>query len=266
MDLQDQNWRNFTANHLHEWHGIWTRYTPQGDVQESFQSLRSFRSNSEQTEIAQTNYSTYADGRKLEHSWEYNQQSNSLADGMYHPQNNIMRGLFFASGHAGWVTKQLKTGSFFAVEIFFKSENLRHSVGIVYDDSGNLFRTANIREDATGFTSKYWSGELNQLPERNLSGNWQGTAITMTPDLQISQPIPTQLHWGREGHKTFFLPDGVSISCPSQINIGTPFILVVNWLVKTDEMQQIIANYDDTGAFSSLRLELFHLVDTVVAS
>jgi hypothetical protein len=259
MDLKEQNWKNFTANHLRDWYGIWTRYSPQGKVTESFQSLRSFRSNLEQTEITQTNRSMYADGRRLEQSWEYNQLSNSLDDGLFHPQTQSMRGVFFESGHAAWVTTKLKTGSYFGVELFLKSSELRHSVGIVYDERGSLFRTANIREDAAGFPSQYWSTELNQLPPRNLRSNWQGTAVTITPDLKISAPVPTQLHWGWGGHETFFFPDGVSVSCPGQVSIGTSFTMAVNWLVTSSEMQQLRVKYDEEGAFSALTLELLHL-------
>ena len=73
MELKDKNWKNFTANHLRDWHGIWTRYSPQGEVKESFQSLRSFQSNPEQTEIHQTNRYIYAEDNIKEESWDYNQ-------------------------------------------------------------------------------------------------------------------------------------------------------------------------------------------------
>lgn len=259
MNLKDQNWKNFTTNHLRDWHGIWTRYSPQGEVTESFQSLRSFQSNSKETEIVQKNHYTYSDGRRVEKSWEYNQLSNSLSDGVFHPETESMRGIFFESGHAAWVSTKLKTDSYFAVELFFKYQELRHSVSIVYDESGRLFRTTNIREDATGFLSQYWSNEINQLPEQDLSGNWQGTAVTMTPDLKISEPVVTQLHWGWEGHKTFFLPDGVSVSCPGKVSVGTSFTMVANWLVKTSQMHQLLVNYDKSGNFSALTLELLYL-------
>ncbi len=65
MDIKEQNWQNFTANHLGDWHGTWTRYSPHGEVTESFQSLRRFLSNLKQTEIAQTNRYKYADGKTL---------------------------------------------------------------------------------------------------------------------------------------------------------------------------------------------------------
>lgn len=256
MDVKEQNWKHFT-NHLRDWHGIWTRYTPSGNIKESFQSLRSLKGNLDKAEITHTNRYMYANGEIKQESWEFNYLSNSLADGLFHPSGETMRGFFFASGHATWATMQLKPDSYFAIELFFRYEELRHSVGIVYDDKGNLFHTANIREDSNGLPSQYWSIELNQVSERDFGSDWQGTSITITPDLKISDPVPTEFNWYREKHICYFLPDGVSVSCPSTINVGTPFTLIVNWLVNHSQMHQLLANYNELGAFASLTLELF---------
>ncbi|MEM8779729.1 MAG: DUF3598 family protein [Cyanobacteria bacterium P01_G01_bin.49] len=255
MNVKTQNWKNFTDQHLHDWHGIWTRYTPTGDVKESFRSLRHFESNSDKTEIYQLNKYIYAEDNVKEESWHYNEAKNSLSNGMFHPQAESMRGYFFEPGHSAWLIIQLQSGSFFGMELFFRYQHLRHSVSMVYDEAGNLFRTANIREDSTGYPSSYWSIELNQLSQQNLSKNWQGTSITITPDLHISEPVPTQLSWGWQGHKTFFLPDGVSISCPEKVAVGTSFTCVANWLINSSAIHQLIANYDDSGAFNCLTLE-----------
>ena len=254
-DLKAKNWKNFTDQHLYDWHGIWTRYTPTGEVQESFRSLRHFEGNSENTDIYQLNKYIYTEDNIKEQSWHYNQVENSLSDGMFHPQAESMRGYFFPSGHAAWLITQLQSDTFFGMELFFRYQHLRHSVSMVYDKEGNLFRTANIREDSTGYPSSYWSTELAQVPQRTLQKHWQGTAVTITPDLRISDPVSTQLTWGWEGHKTFFLPDGVSISCPEQVMIGTSFTCAANWLINDTEIHQLIANYDAGGQFQSLTLE-----------
>ncbi|NEP34401.1 DUF3598 family protein [Moorena sp. SIO3B2] len=245
MDLKEQNWKNFTVNHLRDWHGIWTRYSPEGEVKESFQSLRSFRSNPEQTEIYHTNRYIYADGRIEEKNWQYDKQS--------------MRGFFFEQGAAVLSGKQLESGAVLPHELLLKHEDIRHSVALIYDSNGSLMRAVSIREDAAGFPSKYWSKEINLLPERNLSGNWQGTAVTMTPDLKVSEPIATQIHWPLAGNKMFFFPDGISLSCPTKVSIGTSFNIAANWLVTDSQLQQLRVNYDNYGAFSGLTLELFHL-------
>lgn len=259
MDLKEKNWQNFAANHLRDWHGIWTRYSPQGDVIESFQSLRSFRSNPEQTEIFHTNRYIYADGSIKEANWQSNKQDKVFDDGIVHPAFPLMRSLYFEQGAAIWTAKQLEPDSIFGIELFFMFEKLRHSVGIIYDQQGVLSRIANIREDTRGFPSQYWSKEIEQVSERNLSGNWQGISMTMSPDLKISESVLTQLDWGWEGHKTFFLPDGVSISCPDKVSVNTPFTLAANWLVTDSKMQQLKVKYDQFGTFSALTFEQLHL-------
>lgn len=256
MDVKERNWRYFT-NHLRDWRGIWTRYTPSGSIKESFQSLRSFKSNTDKTEITHTNCYMYANGETKQDSWKFNYLSNSLESGLFHPLVETMRGFFFASGHGVLATMQLKPGSYFGIELYFRYLELRNSVGIVYDDKGNLFHTANIREDSKGFPSSYWSIELNQVSKRDFGGNWHGTSVTITADLKISDPVPTELNWYRKEHTSYYLPDGVSVSCPSAINVGTPFTLIANWLVDHSQMHQLTANYNELGAFASLTLELF---------
>ena len=259
MDLKVQNWKNLTDQHLYDWHGLWTRYTPTGEVLQSFPSLRHFESNADKTEIYQLNKYMYTEDDIKKESWHYNQTENSLEDGMFHPQAESMRGYFFPSGHAAWAVTQLQEGSPFGMELFFRYQHLRHSVGIVYDDKGNLMRTANIREDSTGYPSSFWSTELEQLPSRELSQNLQGTSISMTADLQVSEPVNAQFTWSKEGHQLFYLPDGVSISCPEKVSLGSPVFCLVNWLINEQEMQQLIANYDASGKFQSLTLESYHL-------
>jgi len=257
MDLKEQNWHNFITNHLRDWQGIWTRYSPEGEIIESFQSLRSFRSNPEQTEIYHTNRYTYTDGRIEEENWQSNKRDKVQSDGMVHPAAPSMRSFFFEQGAAVLSAKKLKPGSIFVpAEFFFMHKDIRHSVAIIYQGNGNLMRMTSIREDAVEFPSKYWSKSVNLLPERDLSGNWQGTSITMAPDLKVSQPIPTQLQWPLSGNKTFFFPDGISLSCPTKVNIGNSFTIAANWLVTDSQLQQLSVKYDQEGVYSGLTLEI----------
>lgn len=76
----------------------------------------------------------------------------------------------------------------------------------------------------------------------------------MTPDLKVSTALTTQLQGGWEGHETFFFPDEISLSCPGQVSIGTDFTIAANWLVTPSQVQQLIVNYDESGAFSTLKL------------
>ena len=252
----DQNWHNFWRHHLRDWHGIWTRYAPDGEIIESFQSIRSFQGNSELTEIVQQNSYTYTDGSTVERRWEFSQQANSLPDGFSHPASIFMRGFCFEEGAAAWLLPQLQPGPSAIMELFLKHKDVRHSVGVLYDKSGNLLRTASIREDAAGFPSQYWSTQLQLLTERTLNGSWQGSAVTMTPNLTVSTPVPTQLQWGWDDHKTYYYPDGITLSCPDKLKMGTPFVIAINWLVNATHLQQMVVAYDEAGALSSVTLEL----------
>lgn len=251
---QDRNWQDFIQYHAADWHGCWTRYRATGAVQESFRSLRRFQTNADRTAITQTNRYLRADATQ-EQQWSYNQEDNSLADGLCHPQADVMRSLCFPSGHAAWVMQQCQPDSFFAVELFFRYQTLRHSVGIVYDRQGQLLRTSNIREDTTGFPGQFWSDSIEQLPQPPWSGQWSGRAIAMQPNLTLSAPQTTHLavHWGQG--QCFYLPDGISVCCPTQIRMGTPFTLAVNWCITSDTLEQVVVEYDRQGAFTQLILE-----------
>ena len=248
MELQKQNWQNFYNNHRGDWQGIWTRYTFEGEIIEVIKSLRSLQGNSENVNIIHhTNRYQYADGRTVEKSWDWqlNKRSNAFPK---------MRSLFFENGAAAWVTTQLEVAAFFQVELFFRHQDLRLSIPVIYnDDSSN--RVVTFREDKRGFPSQYWSQELDLLAQRKFGNNWQGNLIAIASDLKVSASVPTKLNWGRDGYKNFFLPDGVSVNCPPRLEIGSSFSITGNWLVTDSYLQQITANYDDSGTFSSVTFE-----------
>ncbi|MDJ0660407.1 MAG: DUF3598 family protein [Crocosphaera sp.] len=251
MKLKEHNWKILTEQHLYDWHGIWTRYSSTGEVQESFKSLRSFRSNPEKIEIFHTNRYFYDDGRTEEKKWNYKQEEFS--------QVNNSISFFFEQGSMGWLAKALVTNSMFVMELLFKYEHLRHSIIMMYDQQGNLLQISSIKEDSQGFPSSHWSTEIEQLSSKNFPKNWQGTSLVLNSDLEISEPVSSQFSWDRKGHKIFYLPDGVSISCPDKVTVGTAFDCVTNWLIDETQMQQLIASYDTTGKFQSLTLEKYEL-------
>ncbi len=260
MDFPEKNWQNLVNNSC-ELHGIWVGYTPQKELFGSFQMTRGFLSNNEKNEITHFNRYIFNDGKTEDKSWQFTKSDSNLSDGIVHPESPLMRTLFFENGANASVIKQLEIGSFYRIQLSFKHENLSSSVVVFYADSSSLMRAVVMRLDTTGFPSKHWSTDLNLLPDRNIGGNWQGTSITMTPDLKVSSPISTQLHFPVAGNETFFFPDGISLSCPGKVSIGTDITISANWLVTSSQLQQLIVKYDNLGAFTSLTLELFHKSD-----
>ena len=260
MDLKEKNWQNF-VNFSCKMHGICVGYTPQKEIFGSFKMTRGFLINNEKTEITHLNRYIFNEEKIEEKLWEFTKSDSNLDDGIIHPESPLMRTMFFDNGANGSVIKQIKIGSGYRIQLSFNHENLSSSVVVFYDDSSNLMRAVVMRLDTTGFPSKYWSTDLNLIPDRNIDENWQGSSITMTPDLKISSPIPTQLHFPVAGNETFFFPDGISLSCPGKVTIGADITIAANWLVTPSQLQQLIVKYDNVGAFASLRLEQFHKSD-----
>jgi hypothetical protein len=93
------------------------------------------------------------------------------------------------------------------------------------------------------------------FPERNLTGNWQGTSVTLTRNLKVSPPVPAQLEWPVEGNQRFFLPDGISLSCPSKVNVGSNFTIAANWLVTPSYLQQVTSGMTIPELFRRWRLK-----------
>lgn len=258
MNQQEKNWQNFCDNHVGNWYGTWTKYSADGEIIESVQSLRSLKTNPEKTLTFQKNRYTYPDGRIEERQWQSTTEARKTKDGLIHPKHPWMRSLFFEQGAALWVTKYPQPDLIaHKTELFFKDNYLRLSVGTVYDPDGNLQMIWNFREDSRGFPSEYWSSDINFLQERNFKDNWIGKAINLNPDLNISPFYITELNWPCKNHQSFFIPDGISLSCPKKIELGSPFKIIANWFITSSNLRQLIVNYDKNLAFSEASLEFY---------
>ncbi len=253
MELQDKNWQNFCANHLGNWHGTRTRYSPQGEVKEWFEAFRIFQANTDRTEITHTNRNIYTDSTTEEQSWQFSKHSNNFSDGIMHPITERMRFLALEQGAAAGVYKEIEEQVPLGVELFLRNETLRYSLVSVYGKDGSLWRITLIREDKVAYPNNYWSNEVNLLAERNLSGNWTGTSVKMTPDLKVSAEFSAELQLTIEGNKTLYFPDGITLSCPNEVKVGKPANITTTWLIKPDLLQQISVDYNNSGDFAELK-------------
>ena len=138
-----------------DWHGLWTQYTPQGEVMQSFQSLRSFKiGNSEQTLLNKASQPLHV--LRLEHTGEgiwIHSGTNRV-----HPQCCKIVGTkvaFFESSHGVFFQLHLNHTNIW--EIFKLEETIRHSTDIDYEER-KLVWVASIREDSRGYPGQWkWS-------------------------------------------------------------------------------------------------------------
>jgi len=263
VDQEERNWKVFITKIIGDWHGVWTRYEPDGKLSQSFQSLRKFSIlNDAKTQVRQINRYSYPDGKVEEKSWDTSRSKNSFSDGFIYgslsPEAANYRVALFESGEVIWRPIHLKnvTNGF---ELIFLHDNLRVSAGVTYKN-GNISRVACIREDCLGFPGQHWSKDMELVSERSFTGNWEGTSTIMYSDLTLSKPVVTKHQWGCwEGHHIYYMPDGVTVSCPMTLPAASDLVIVANWLVSDKEMHQMSVLYNEAGDFVSQTLDVLKL-------
>lgn len=242
MDIQQELWDNFCRYHaIGDWHGTWTRYSPDREVIESFQAIRSFRVSEDRSEINHQNHYTYADGKTEVKT--------------FGPYKKPLTALFldnsFSSG-----SKKVESGSKFGFETGFSYEDRRATAVVIYDENGTVERITTIPEQLASLADAFDC----PCPSEDERGNWQGTLKTITSDLQVSPAVVTAwkpLDLGKDNdYLTLHFPDGISVSVPRNIENGKEFSLAVNWQVNPALMQRGIRHFGTSG-FSKFTLEKF---------
>ncbi|MGI2903105.1 DUF3598 family protein [Tolypothrix sp. VBCCA 56010] len=261
MNLQDKNWENLFGDITTEgisWHGIWTRYSPDKEIITSFKAVRRFQANEDQTVITHTNKYTNSDGTEEEIIWHIEKQTCSQPDGVIHPALLSTRVVSFGKDKNALVSKKLEAGKKIAAELFFRYQDWRTGVAIIYAESGELERITIIREHLNSFPNTPAKAEIEKLPR------WSGRKEYLNSDLQISASAENQelvLDPTEGKNKTISLPDGIVVNVPEMVNIGEEFELVAAKLVAKNEYQRLTAKYDNSGAFAMLISEVFSLED-----
>jgi len=293
------------------WKSDWTRYhATNTSVKEHFQAYREFEAGDYEAgnySTLQTNTYFYDDGSvsvpgcRACGPWllDKGDPQTSSPYGVVHPSRNYMRTIMFPDRSAAWIMKDLPRvpecigpngpNTFGPVpcagfELFLGDGGfLRLSIGLVYDDMGQLSQVSAIREDSRDF-GLFWSYTNNDtttttdttvagdfLPlltkytdpnekENALNNFWSTTngsdddGITtvskvLVPGLeyiqQTDQGSITNRFNSLEDHEVFeIMPDGIVIVCPSHLP---------NEENNDDGTFQIVAGWkkDDDGSFVS---------------
>jgi Domain of unknown function (DUF3598) len=240
MTPKSQNWHNFCHYQSGDWHGIWTKYSPEQEIIDRFKCIRSLHANEDESEIQHQNHYTYSDGK-----------TETKFFGPYLQPNT--RGLFLDNCFS-WGSTSVEANEVFFFETGFRIDDRRANAGVVYDKNGKLENITTIAELDGSFSDRFFN-----LPHQDLTGNWQGKLKTMTTDWIISAPVSTS--WQKledlaEDYLTFHFPDGISVSCPRQIDAEGKFFLAEDWQVNSNLSQRGI-RYFHGSDFTHLTLETF---------
>lgn len=262
MNLQDKNWENLFGHITTEgvcWHGIWTMYSPDKEVLNSFKAVRKFQANEEKTLITHTNKYTYSDKTESEKIWQIEKQICSQPDGVIHPALLSTRTLSFGQDQNAVISQKIEPEQKLATELFFRYQDLRTSVVSVYAENGEFLRITTIRERLNTFP--------NFPPEVDIEKlllNWSGRKKLLNPNLEISTIKDNQkfvLDPTEGKNHTIFLPDNIVVNVPKIIKIGEEFEIVAGKLLTENEYQRLTVQYNNCGEFSQLFSEVFRLQD-----
>ncbi|MEH2330194.1 DUF3598 family protein [Nostoc sp.] len=261
--LQEQHWEKlfgFLTLEGQSMYGIWTVYSPEKEVIKSSQGIRNLRCNADKTIITHTNQFPSPDGSTLEKQWQIEKETCNQLDGLLHPADPSKRALALVDyGSSAWVSRKLESGRSFSVELFLKHKDWNISIASIYTENGDLEKILHLREHLNSFPDSTTSEEITSL-----SGSWIGTKESITSDLQISnaEEIGEIVLDPTNGkNDTFYLPDSVVVNIPKKLRGGEEFEIVAGKLVAENEYKRLIAKYNNSGAFTLLISEVFHLQD-----
>lgn len=194
--------------------------------------------------------------------WSYSIDDHSLHDGFAHPASTTMRGFAFENGAAAWLIPQLKDHQYRPFELFLVQKDIRHSVGVLYDENGQLLHTASIREYRGDSANNNWSIDLNQLNPWTIDGEWQGEKLQINPNL-VREPIQAiQWTWDedelKDNQTNHFFPDNIILRCPEEVLQGKPLSITIYWQTKNDQLQIIRTDYNQIHQLIAISQKTMH--------
>jgi hypothetical protein len=259
---------------LGEWHGSFTRLSPQGQLLEDTPTVVSFEGSNDNQTMRQIVRRLPTDAPVNEKVLEYS----SLGKGVKFFDNGA-----FSQGSLQW-------GPFseFGAELGLIAGDRRLRLVQLFDKEAKLEKITLIREKLAGTDTP----ERPPLTVEQLLGEWQGEAVTLYPDLRSPDTYPTQLQLQRQDSDTLtqtltfgtgdsartitssgridgsilhfeqgslpvqvlLLPDGASSNCPLQLKPRHSLVLEVGWLLEPDLRQRMVRRYSEQGEWVSLTL------------
>ena len=161
-----------------------------------------------------------------------------------------MRGFAFENGAAAWLIPQLKDSQYQPFELFLMQKDIRHSVGVLYGDSGQLLHTASIREYRGDLLNNNWSAKVDQMNPWSIEGGWTGEQLRIHSDLTRDPIQSIQWQWNKdelkEHQSNHFFPDNIILRCPKMLLQDKSFSITIYWQTKNNQLQIIQSNYDQS--------------------
>ena len=267
-------WDYFLKN-LGEWHGSFTRMSPQGEEVADTPTLVTLEGLNNNKNVHQVVRYLPPDEPSRDVVVDYDSLNRSI---IFFPNGA------FSQGSMQWGPYSTFGGEFGLINNDFGDGTRRLRMVELFNSSAKLERVVLIRE-------KFLHSKVAERPSLkvdSLIGEWSGEATTMYADLSNPTTFSSYLKIKKiddshieqtlsfnnknissiariEGSRLLFensslpsqvllLSDGASCNCPLEIKLGHNFVLEMGWLLKPDIRQRIIRSYNEKGNWVSCTL------------
>lgn len=266
-------WDCFLKN-LGEWHGSFTRFSPQGEPTSDTPTLVTLEGLNDNQNVHQVVRYMPPNEPTRDVVVDYEDLSRSII---------FFENGAFSQGSMQWGPYSTFGAEFGIIDNEFGDGTRRLRMVELYNTDSKLERVVLIREKLPD----------SNVPDRptltvdSLLGEWQGEATTLYADLnnpskfssklrikQIdSDRIEQSLSFGERtisstariaGTRLLFesdfptqvmlLSDGASCNCPLEVKLGHNFVLEMGWLLQPNIRQRIIRSYNEKGNWVSCTL------------
>ena len=267
-------WDSFLKN-LGEWHGSFTRMSPQGEEIADTPTLVTLEGLNDNKNVHQVVRYLPPDEPSRDVVVDYDSLNRTI---IFFPNGA------FSQGSMQWGPYSTFGGEFGIVDNDFGDGTRRLRMVELFNSSAKLERVVLIREKLPD----------SNIPERpvltvdSLLGKWQGEAMTMYADLskettfsshlQITKidddRLEQKLSFGDRNissvariecsrllfensplpSQVMLLPDGASCNCPLEVKLGHNFVLEMGWLLQPNIRQRIMRTYNEKGNWVSCTL------------
>ena len=268
-------WNYFLKN-LGEWHGSFTRMSPQGEEVVDTPTLVTLEGLNNNQNVHQVVRYLPPDEPSRDVVVDYERSLNRSI--LFFPNGA------FSQGSMQWGPYSTFGGEFGLIDNDFGDGTRRLRMVILFSSSARLERIVLIRE-------KLPNSSVPERPPLNIDsllGEWSGEGITMYADLSNTTTFSSYLQVKRqesdrieqtlsfndkkinsvariEGSRLLFenselpsqilmLPDGASCNCPLEVKLGYNFVLEMGWLIQPNIRQRVIRTYNEKGNWVSCSL------------
>ncbi len=266
-------WQYFLKN-LGEWHGSFTRISPEGEEIEDTPTIVAFTSSNNNQSVKQLVRRLPPNQPPQDKCFEYKSFGRNI--------------LFFENGAFSIGATTFNNFSPLWAELGLIYGERRLRLVQIFSQNNSIDRLTLIRE-------KLPDSKVDQRPKltwEKLLGEWQGEATTLFCDLRNPEHCKTYLkvskqsnnqllqelsfsigssiqniksvaridgsilHFetGKTARRILLLPDGTSANFPLEVKLGEPFFLELGWLLDNNHRQRMIRSYSSQGEWVSLTL------------